>query len=52
MFARSCYARWGGGAWRELARDQERLAEVLRGFSLIAFRKLMWTHGLPILGVR
>jgi len=37
--------------FRRLARDQERLAQVLRGFHLIAFSMLMWTHVLPILGV-
>jgi transposase len=37
--------------FRRLAHDQERLAEVLRGFHLIAFSMLMWTHVLPILGV-
>jgi transposase len=37
--------------FRRLARDQERLADVLRGFHLVAFCMLMWTHALPILGV-
>jgi transposase len=37
--------------FRRLARDQERLAEVLRGFHLIAFSMLMWSQALPILGV-
>lgn len=34
-----------------LARDQERLAEVLKGFHLLAFIMLMWKHVLPVLGV-
>jgi hypothetical protein len=34
-----------------LARDQERLAEVLQGFHLIAFMMLMWKQVLPVLGV-
>jgi transposase len=38
--------------FRRLARDQERLAEVLKGFHLVAFTMLMWSHALPILGVR
>ena len=37
--------------FRRLARDQERLAEVLRGFHLVAFTMLMWTQALPVLGV-
>ena len=41
----------GMSRFQRLARDQERLAEVLRGFHMIAFSMLMWTHLLPILGV-
>jgi transposase len=37
--------------FRRLARDQERLAEVLTGFHLIAFIMLMWSHVLPVLSV-
>ena len=37
--------------FRRLARDQERLAEVLKGFHLIAFTMLMWKQALPILNV-
>ncbi len=37
--------------FRRLARDQERLAEVLKGFHLIAFTMLMWKQVLPILSV-
>jgi len=37
--------------FRRLARDQERLAEVLKGFHLIAFSMIMWKQVLPILGV-
>lgn len=37
--------------FRRLARDQERLAEVLKGFHLIAFAMLMWKQALPIIGV-
>jgi transposase len=37
--------------FRRLARDQERLAEVLQGFHLIAFMMLMWKQVLPVLGV-
>ena len=37
--------------FRRLARDQERLAEVLQGFHLIAFTMLMWNQALPILSV-
>ena len=37
--------------FRRLARDQERLAEVLEGFHLIAFIMLMWKQVLPVLGV-
>lgn len=35
--------------FRRLARDQERLAEVLKGFHLVAFTMLMWKQALPIL---
>jgi transposase len=34
---------------RRLARDQERLAEVLKGFHLVALTMLMWNHVLPVL---
>jgi transposase len=37
--------------FRRLARDQERLAEVLKGFHLIAFLMLMWKHAAPVLSV-
>ncbi len=37
--------------FRRLARDQERLAEVLKGFHLVAFTMLMWKHVLPVLSV-
>jgi hypothetical protein len=34
-----------------LARDQERLAEVLKGFHLVAFTMLMWKQVLPVLSI-
>lgn len=37
--------------FRRLARDQERLAEVLKGFHLIAFIMIMWKQVLPVLSV-
>ena len=37
--------------FRRLARDQQRLAEVLKGFHLLAFTMLMWKQVLPVLGV-
>lgn len=37
--------------FRRLARDQERLAEVLKGVYLIAFIMLMWKPVLPVLSV-
>lgn len=37
--------------FRRLARDQERLADVLKGFHLIAFTMLMWKQVFPVLGV-
>lgn len=37
--------------FRRLARDQERLADVLKGFHHIAFTMLMWKQVLPILSV-
>ena len=37
--------------FRRLARDQERLADVLKGFHLIAFTMLMWKQALPVLSV-
>ncbi|MDQ3654050.1 MAG: IS5 family transposase, partial [Chloroflexota bacterium] len=37
--------------FRRLARDQERLADMLKGFHLIAFTMLMWQQVLPILSV-
>ncbi len=37
--------------FRRLARDQERLADVLKGFHLIAFIMLMWKQVLPVLSV-
>jgi transposase len=51
--------RWGSerdlgwmSRFRRRARDQERLAEVLKGFHLIALTMLMWKRILPVLGVR
>jgi transposase len=37
--------------FRPLARDQGRLAEVLKGFRLVAFAMLRWKQSLPILSV-
>ena len=37
--------------FRRLARDQERLADVLTGFHLITFTMLMWKQVFPILSV-
>lgn len=37
--------------FRRLARDQERLAEVLQGFHLVAFLMLMWKHAFAVLSV-
>jgi hypothetical protein len=37
--------------FRRLARDQERLTEVLKGVHLIAFAMPMWKQVLPILSV-
>ncbi len=37
--------------FRRLARDQERLAETLRGFHLVAFIMLMVTQALPAVGL-
>lgn len=37
--------------FRRLARDQERLAEVLKGFHLVAFLMLMWKHACAVLSV-
>ena len=37
--------------FRRLARDQERLADVLKGFHLVAFSMLMWKQVLPVLSV-
>ena len=37
--------------FRRPARDQERLAEVVKGFHLIAFIMLMWKHAFPVLGL-
>lgn len=37
--------------FRRLARDQERLADVLKGFHLVAFTMLMWKQVLPVLSV-
>ena len=37
--------------FRRLARDQERLAEVLKGFHLVACTMLMWKQVLPVLSV-
>jgi transposase len=41
----------GMSRFRRLARDQERLADVLKGFHLVAFVMLMWKHVLPVLSV-
>lgn len=38
--------------FRRLARDQERLADVLKGFHLLAFTMLMGKQVLPMLSVR
>lgn len=37
--------------FRRLARDQERLAEVLHGFHLIAFTMIMWKAAFAVLSV-
>lgn len=37
--------------FRRLARDQERLTEVLEGFHLLAFMMLMWKHAFAVLSV-
>jgi transposase len=37
--------------FRRLARDQERLADVLKGFHLVVFTMLMWKQALTILSV-
>jgi transposase len=37
--------------FRRLARDQERLADVLTGFHLVAFIMLMWKQARPVLEV-
>lgn len=37
--------------FRRLARDQERLADMVQGFHLIAFTMLMWKQVLPVLSV-
>lgn len=37
--------------FRRLARDQERLAAVLKGYHLVAFTMLMWKQVLPVLSV-
>ena len=37
--------------FRRLARDHERLTDVLQGFHLIAFMMLMWKQVLPIVSV-
>jgi transposase len=37
--------------FRRLARDQERLSDMLKGFHLIAFAMLMWKQVVPVLGV-
>lgn len=37
--------------FRGLARDQERLADVLKGFHLVAFTMLVWKQVLPVLSV-
>jgi len=42
----------GPSRFRRLARDRERLAEVVKGFHLIACIMVMWTHALAVLGLR
>jgi len=37
--------------FRRLARDQERLADVVKGFHLLAFTMLMWKRVFPVLSV-
>jgi len=37
--------------FRRLARDQERLADILKGFHLVAFTMLMWKQVLPVVSV-
>lgn len=37
--------------FRRLARDQERLSDVLKGFHLVAYTMLMWKQVFPILSV-
>jgi transposase len=37
--------------FRRLARDQERLADVLQGFHVVAFTMIMWEQVLPMLSV-
>ena len=37
--------------FRRLSRDQERLADVLKSFHLIAFIMLMWKQAFPVLSV-
>lgn len=37
--------------FRRLARDQERLTDVLKGFHLVAFTMIMWKQVLPVLSV-
>ncbi len=37
--------------FRRLARDQERLADLSKGFHLVAFTMLMWKQALPVLSV-
>lgn len=37
--------------FRRLARDQERLADVLKGFHLVAFSMIMWKQVFPVLSV-
>lgn len=37
--------------FRRLARDQERLADILKGFHLVAFTMLMWKQVFPVVSV-
>jgi transposase len=37
--------------FRRLARDQERLADVLKGVHLLAFAMIMWKHAFAVLSV-
>jgi transposase len=54
LWPRRWVVEWDFGwmsRFRRLARDQERLAEVLKGFHQIAFTMLMWKQVRPVLEV-